>query len=54
MKMRDFLRENRKLIDVTIKFHTPADFSINDKDREEWVRNDEGLYKLARRSHVSL
>lgn len=53
MKMRDFIRKNRKEIDEVIEQelgHTP--FRRNDDERELWVRNNEPLYRWAKREGV--
>jgi hypothetical protein len=49
--MREFIRQNREAIDVAIK--TQCDnVQLNDREREMWIRNDEGLYHWARREGV--
>lgn len=56
MKMRDFIRQNRKAIDAVINAPPGGrpDLPRNDGDREQWVRNHEGLYHMARRSGVKV
>ena len=48
MKMSDFIREHRDVIDNIIKNTTKDDGKLNDKKRKEWVLGDEGLCNLAR------
>ena len=65
MKMRDFIRSNRAEIDTIINYNlfrwdgnggpgTVPDPppKRNDKDRQEWILNDEILYRWARREGV--
>ncbi len=61
MKLRDFIRENRANLDITIlgtiyrydgnggqgTIPNPAP-RLNDAERREWVLNDESLYNWAR------
>lgn len=47
MRMREFIRNNRQVIDEVIKRVTKLDTRINDAEREMWVMNDEGLYQAA-------
>lgn len=49
--LRNFVRENRELIDRVIRT-TLKNVTINDRDREEWVQNDAGLYSWARSEGV--
>lgn len=48
MTLRGFIRRNRETIDAAVR-NVPGmeDATLNDKDREEWLRNDEGLYNWA-------
>lgn len=52
MRMREFIRRNRSEIDGLILGAVPNLGRLNDRDREQWVLNDEGLYRWARRSGV--
>lgn len=55
MTMRTFIREYRKEIDRYI--HSVAgmeDYRLNDKDRQDWILNDEGLYQWARSEGVKV
>lgn len=45
MTMRQFIRENRKELDECIKRACPNIGTLNDSEREQWVNNDEGLYR---------
>ena len=47
MRLRDFIKENRAEIDDCIK-SVCSNCSLNDREREDWVLNDEGLYNWAR------
>lgn len=51
MSKRDFLRENRLLIDEVAQSRG-CKTRLNDKDRWEWVLNDETLYNYAIREGV--
>ncbi len=55
MRLRDFVRAHRAEIDTAIAriMHGAHDGNrklprINDSDREDFIRNDEGLYSWAR------
>lgn len=47
MKLRDFIRENREALDKVIQRASPG-APRNDRERELWVLNNEGLYRWAR------
>jgi hypothetical protein len=47
MTLRQFVRENREMIDRVIHNVCGDDFKIDNAEREEWVRNDNGLYTYA-------
>ena len=51
--MRDFIKENRADIDRAIK-SIPGlkDYSLNDKERRDFIANDEGLYLWAKAEGV--
>jgi len=51
--MREFIKENRKMIDRTILCACP-NCRLNDDEREKWIMNDEGLYNWARMSGVRI
>ena len=51
--LRNFVRENRELIDKVIRMAL-KNVTINDHDREEWVLNDAGLYSWARSEGVRI
>ena len=53
MKMREFIRENREVIDQVIDEESPNS-PHNDRERELWVRNHEGLYHIAIREGVKV
>ena len=46
--MRALIRDNRESIDAAILKANPNNPSINDAEREVWIRNDEGLYLWAK------
>jgi hypothetical protein len=52
MTKKNWIKENRRAIDDYIKGLVPNIGSLNDKDRWDWVMNDEYLYNWARRSGV--
>lgn len=55
MQLRAFLKENRTEIDKHIRNVVPNyPYSINDKDRTEWINNDEMLYEWAKSEGVKL
>lgn len=54
MSKREFIRKYRAEIDQTIRARGSRQATINDRDREEWLANDEGLYRWARREGVRL
>ena len=51
MSLRDFIRENREEIDAAIR-RVCDNCRLNDAERAEWIRNDEGLYQWARAAGV--
>jgi len=67
MRLREFVRQNRAEIDRAINavmyrwdgnggrgtVPTPAP-TYNDEERQQWVQNDEGLYRWARSSGVPI
>ncbi len=53
MRMRDFIKENRKKLDEAIH-HQVRNISLTDKDRQDWILNDESLYNWARRESVKI
>lgn len=50
--MSAFVREHRALIDSVATSVSGTKERLNDEDREEWVNNDESLYKLAQSEGV--
>ena len=55
MSMREFIRSNRDELDAGIRRALgDPDYCLNDKEREQWVLNDEGLYWWARREGVRI
>ena len=52
MKLRQFIKENREELDNCIANALNQDTNpyANDRERELWILNDEGLYNWARRS----
>lgn len=54
MTLRDFVKKHRAELDAFIKAQSKSIQSVNDKDREEWVQNDAGLYAWARSERVRI
>lgn len=54
MNKRDFMREYREDIDSVIKAACGEDFRINNAERENWIINDESLYRFAIRKGIRL
>lgn len=55
MSKREFIRNNRKAIDEVIReVVANPDLKINDREREMWLLNDEGLYSWARQEGVRI
>lgn len=62
MRMREFIRQNRKRIDKEIDWMSrinlegPYEASPrrNDEERKKWILNDEGLYQWAQREGVPI
>ncbi|MFA5936514.1 MAG: hypothetical protein WC822_01405 [Candidatus Paceibacterota bacterium] len=54
MSMREFIRQHRKELDEYIRKPGSNIGSLNDKEREMWVLNDEGLYNWARQEGVKV
>jgi len=53
MTMKQFIKKHRAELDRYIRGTTgQPEASLNDNDREEWVLNDELLYKWALREGV--
>jgi len=53
MNKRKFIRENREAIDAYIHKQLGKDYKLNDREREEWISNDESLYNFARKHQLS-
>jgi hypothetical protein len=51
--LREFIRKNRKEIDEAIG-RVCSGLKLNDEQREQWIRNDQGLYNWARSEGVRL
>ena len=51
MSLREFIRQNRKEIDKCIR-RVCGNCRLNDDERADWIRNDEGLYNWARSEGV--
>jgi len=47
MRLREFIKENRQEIDRCIK-SVCSNCKLNDKERADWIMNDEGLYNWAK------
>ena len=54
MSKKEFIRKNRKEIDAIIRSCCSNLGRLNDKDREDWIMNDESLYNWARREGVKV
>lgn len=54
MTMRQFIKENRELIDGIIRSKLGQEFKINNNDRRDWIANDEVLYDWAQREGVKM
>lgn len=52
MRMREFIRQNRAELDESIRNIVGQDFKLNNRERETWILNHEGLYQWAQRSGV--
>lgn len=53
MRMREFIRKNRKELDECIRDAVgDPKYRINDEERQTWVLNDEVLYNWAKREGV--
>jgi hypothetical protein len=53
MTLRQFIRDNRAGLDEAIQRVVPG-AAKNDREREWWVLNDEGLYSWARSEGVRI
>lgn len=54
MTMRQFIKEHRKELDYIIQQILGKDYRLNDKDRQDWILSDEGLYLWARSEGVKI
>lgn len=53
MSMKQFITDNRERIDRHIKARLGRPLAVlNDKDRRDWIANDESLYRWARSEGV--
>lgn len=53
MTLRAFIREHRAELDAAIRVAGHRG-TLNDKDRGDWIANDEGLYNWARSEGVRI
>lgn len=53
MTLRDFIKQNKDEIDTYIKSVVPEN-KLNDKERQLWIMNDEGLYNWAKAEGVRI
>lgn len=53
MTIRQFIQQNRKEIDTVVKQYYDIRVS-NDKERLDWILNDEGLYRWAHYEGVNI
>lgn len=54
MTLREFIRQNRDELDSAIHAALGSRVKLNNDDREEWILNDEGLYRWARSEGVNV
>jgi len=55
MMFKQFIKDNRKEIDgCIVRAYGDNCIPSNDKERKEWVMNDEGLYNWARSEGVRI
>lgn len=53
MRLREFIRQNREVIDAAvIDAYGSAVKPSNDREREQWIMNYEALYLRAKRAGV--
>ena len=53
MTIKQFIRDNRKKIDAIVQEFYGQRIT-NDKERHEWILNDEGLYRWAHQEGVNI
>lgn len=53
MTLKTFITTNRKEIDAIVKRYYRVSIT-NDKERYEWILNDEGLYRWAHQEGVNI
>ena len=53
MSLKDFIEKHRKEIDRIVKEYYRIDVS-NNRERKNWIMNDEGLYRWAHREGVNI
>lgn len=54
---RQFIRENREELTAAIQRahgNWSPTYRLNDKEREQWILNDEGLYRWAKSEGVKI
>lgn len=55
MTMREFIKQNKNEIDSAIQSVLKRpDLKLNNAEREQWILNDEGLYRWARQNRVRI
>ena len=54
MSIKEWIKKNKKELDAHIHSQLGHGEPLNNKDREEWMLNDEGLYNWARSDGVKL
>jgi hypothetical protein len=59
MTMRQFIKTNREEIDRCVWNHTTHRYNqpqrlTSDKERQEWILNEEGLYRWAKSEGVRI
>lgn len=52
--LREWVRENRQAIEAVVLSRPGAKRPTNDDEREDWVLNDESLYKWAQSAGVDV
>ena len=53
MTLREFIKQNKEEIDQCIR-RVCDNCRLNDKERREWIANEEGLYRWARSEGVRI
>jgi len=54
ISLEGFIRKYRREIDEIIGVATQSPVDVDDDEREQWILNHEGLYRLAQREGVRI